>query len=631
MPEGIIRMGKYDGTVRIDTRMDTGGFNKGIGKIGTAMRGIGAVLGKIAIGAALAFGVVLFILASIVRGLISLAKVMFDVGKDTGKYAAKVEELKSSFASLKMAIADAFRPLILAALPWIQQVVSWVQALLSLVAQVTAGLTGQSGYWKTTATAASGAADATKEVAENTKKAGEAAEGALAAFDDLNVLQIAKEQDTAAGGENAAGTSQEWVPLGEKALGIVDKIKAAFESIKLFFEPLLEPLGRIWDAFKRIWEQIKIAAGAIWEDLTPAFEWFRDNVLVPILDALATLFEKIATWAEENPEHMKGIIAAFMLLALAVLLVISPVAQVIAIVLVLMTIIGLLIKYWPEISAAAKRALDAVVLFFDNAWKWIKNAFDQFIKYWKEGFDASITWIKKAFELFVKFWKDGFDATVKFILDIFKAMGNFILQTIDGIRNGIANFKNAVFGYFRNLYNDVTALWGRIKDWFTNTVINPLVKAWSTATGSIKQFFVSAFNGIKNTVKNVMNSIIDFINGMIRGAVSGINGLIGMINLMPGINIGYVNAPPQIPRLASGAVIPPNAAFLAMLGDQRHGTNIEAPEELIRQIVREEGGGGKEVTINFAGSLGALVRELKPYIDKENNRIGRSLVKGSIS
>ena len=40
--------------------------------------------------------------------------------------------------------------------------------------------------------------------------------------------------------------------------------------------------------------------------------------------------------------------------------------------------------------------------------------------------------------------------------------------------------------------------------------------------------------------------------------------------------------------LATGAVIPPNREFAAILGDQRHGTNIEAPEGLIRQIVREE-------------------------------------------
>ena len=44
----------------------------------------------------------------------------------------------------------------------------------------------------------------------------------------------------------------------------------------------------------------------------------------------------------------------------------------------------------------------------------------------------------------------------------------------------------------------------------------------------------------------------------------------------------------NIPALAQGAVIPPNREFLAVLGDQTSGTNIEAPEGLIRQLLQEE-------------------------------------------
>ena len=52
--------------------------------------------------------------------------------------------------------------------------------------------------------------------------------------------------------------------------------------------------------------------------------------------------------------------------------------------------------------------------------------------------------------------------------------------------------------------------------------------------------------------------------------------------------------------LAQGAVIPANHEFLAVLGDQKQGTNIEAPEELIRKIVREEAGAG---TYTFIAQL----------------------------
>ena len=97
---------------------------------------------------------------------------------------------------------------------------------------------------------------------------------------------------------------------------------------------------------------------------------------------------------------------------------------------------------------------------------------------------------------------------------------------------------------------------------------------------------------------------------------------------MPGFRAIATVSAPQIPRLATGAVIPPNAEFAAILGDQRSGENIETPESLLRQIVRDESGknGSQEITIRFEGSMAQLVRMLKPEIDRENKRAGVSLV-----
>ena len=167
----------------------------------------------------------------------------------------------------------------------------------------------------------------------------------------------------------------------------------------------------------------------------------------------------------------------------------------------------------------------------------------------------------------------------------------------------------------------------------SSNVVDPIKIGFGAAWLVIKKGFETAWTGIKDFAKGIINSIIDLINSMIAGVVSGINTIIVASNRfgerVPGWKIIPELSAPQIPRLATGAVIPPNAEFLAMLGDQRHGTNIEAPEDLIRQIVREETGNGQAVTINFAGNMGALVRAMKPYIDKENTRIGRSLVSGS--
>ena len=110
---------------------------------------------------------------------------------------------------------------------------------------------------------------------------------------------------------------------------------------------------------------------------------------------------------------------------------------------------------------------------------------------------------------------------------------------------------------------------------------------------------------IKDVIRVPINAIIGFFNGMIRGIIGGLNGLIGAINRIHinvpdwaasisgitslGFNIPLLNTP-QIPLLAQGAVIPANREFLAVMGDQKNGKNLEAPEDLLRQIVREESG-----------------------------------------
>ena len=86
--------------------------------------------------------------------------------------------------------------------------------------------------------------------------------------------------------------------------------------------------------------------------------------------------------------------------------------------------------------------------------------------------------------------------------------------------------------------------------------------------------------------------------GDLSAVVTGINAVINALNGLSfdlpelfggghvGFNISTLTAP-QIPYLAQGAVIPANREFLAVLGDQSHGTNVEAPLDTIKQAVAE--------------------------------------------
>ena len=89
-----------------------------------------------------------------------------------------------------------------------------------------------------------------------------------------------------------------------------------------------------------------------------------------------------------------------------------------------------------------------------------------------------------------------------------------------------------------------------------------------------------------------------------------------------GVNISYISEN-VLPRLAKGAVIPANDEFLAVLGDQTHGNNIEAPEGLIRKIVREESGGSGEVHVTIV--LDSVTgKKLFETVVRENNAVVRA-------
>lgn len=131
----------------------------------------------------------------------------------------------------------------------------------------------------------------------------------------------------------------------------------------------------------------------------------------------------------------------------------------------------------------------------------------------------------------------------------------------------------------------------------------------------IKDTFSDIWDGIIKKAKSRINSLILLLNTMLLGVTLGINELINTLKSfeieMPEwleytalkkfagktftFNIPKVKAP-QIPYLAKGAVIPPNAPFMAMLGDQKHGTNIEAPlatiEDALRNVLNSRGGMG---------------------------------------
>lgn len=193
---------------------------------------------------------------------------------------------------------------------------------------------------------------------------------------------------------------------------------------------------------------------------------------------------------------------------------------------------------------------------------------------------------------------------------------------------GIGATINKVVGFFtadpiKTLYNEVTK---QTKE-FNKLVpalqkINPLIDKATKLVGEYKQKMGSFENAagsgggflgsIVKGAKGVINGLIGMFEGMVNGVIRAVNAMVNALNKISfnvpdwvpaiggkrfGFNIKTLNTV-KIPRLAQGAVIPPNKEFLAMLGDQKHGTNIEAPLDTIKQalaeVLAEVGGGSRE-------------------------------------
>lgn len=203
------------------------------------------------------------------------------------------------------------------------------------------------------------------------------------------------------------------------------------------------------------------------------------------------------------------------------------------------------------------------------------------------------------------------------------AIGVLLYKNWDKIKEAATKLKDWVIGKTRGLVDGVTkkltnlrekisGVWKYVSEKTTTTFKN----MWNTVTtkvGAIRNTIVDKFSNARDTVVDIFTKIRDTVVSVFNKVISTINGAIGTINgaistVESAFSFGPWKVPtptgsktigfkatfprvPTVPYLAKGAVIPPRSEFLAVLGDQKQGNNIETPEALLRKIVREETAG----------------------------------------
>lgn len=163
------------------------------------------------------------------------------------------------------------------------------------------------------------------------------------------------------------------------------------------------------------------------------------------------------------------------------------------------------------------------------------------------------------------------------------------------------------------------ALTGNLTEFARNLKDNILGGIIQFIKGVFTGNWKSAWEGVKKVFSGIWNSIVIIAESAINAVIKGLNWLISKINTIkftvpswvPGVGGksigGHLSSLSEVklPRLATGAVIPPNKEFLAVLGDQKSGTNIETPlatmVDAFKQAMAESGGGTTTVVVQLDG------------------------------
>ena len=436
---------------------------------------------------------------------------------------------------------------------------------------------------------------------KETEKSEKAANSAAAGFDELNILSA--DTPSSSADPESSGSVLPNIPTvsvsvnDAEAEGSVSKVQKLFNGLAAEFKEKYTPSIEAWGAaFGKLKKPVSDAVGSIKRSSVALWE----NTLKPLGDK--TKNEFVPTIVNSFGENVAPIFSDVMGVAVTefakdyefacqqvskvtddVIVPMMDTAQMVS-----TDMLDSVGSTWDEYGTSIlngfqdmKESLREIwANIYDNILAPIFNRLFEVIdwlwtKHLKPLWDNIVDFFASAAEWLMTLWSKYLLPYVNWLVSVLApnimSVVNFIVGIVGTIVATVADVVSGIIRMMKGIINFITGIF--TGDW---------EKAWQ----GIKDFFGGIWDGIEGIVKGAINGIIDIINtlwsflyGGFAGFINGLGKAAKAIGNILGKDWGFSmpSEPPLIPKLAQGAVIPANREFLAVLGDQKSGVNIETP------------------------------------------------------
>ena len=558
-----------------------------------------------------------------------------NMAKYSSEFNGKMSEMASATATLKNSIGALTAPIISALTPAIVTLCTWITNAINAMNRFIAVISGKSTWTKAKKQQVDYAASLDK-TAGSAKKAA----GALAAFDDLNVLQKNDSGSGSGGASGASGSGYEEVPLTEKDFEWVKNVKKIFESML--------PIVLAIAAALLTW---KIASFLTYLLAMSSILGTIVSWLVVIAGFALTIYSLFDMWTNgvdwENligyivgaSLAVGGLYALFGPMVAGIALIVISIAGLITALhdirenglntqnmcLLLVSAFGLVVGTFMAFGAVAAAVVAGILLIVAGIADLINNGVNL-----KNGIlivagvftsllltagvvVASIAALIAG--LVVADW-DNFKRTV---LEPIVEWGLVMLSNFTQIGDGIKEIFSGITTFLKGVFTgDWKMAWTGIKTFF--------VGVWDVIVGCLKSsvnFVIGALNTAYNAICGVINACISAINKISFTVPDWVPGLGG--KQFGGFNLQKIQ-PVNIPYLANGGIT--TGATIAKIGEAGREAvlplenNTGWMDDLASKLASKmpDYSGAKTVVLEVDGKEFARIN--LPYLQDEEIRLG---------